>query len=47
MMGASDKKERKTSLKMISGDVKRDDTVCGVGEGVEATVCRMSPIWKI
>lgn len=38
IMGASDRKERKTSLKMISGDAKRDDTVCGVGDGVEATV---------
>ena len=43
-MGASDRKERKTSLRMISGEVRRDDTVCGVGEGVEATVCKMSPI---
>ena len=43
-MGARDKKDRKTSLKMISGLVRSDDTVCGVGEGVEATVWRISPI---
>lgn len=43
-MGASDKKERKTSLKMISGVVNSDEMVWGVGDGVEATVCRMSPI---
>jgi hypothetical protein len=46
-MGASDKKERKTSLRMISGVVRSDEMVWGVGEGVEATVCRMSPIWHV
>ena len=43
-MGARDRTERNTSLRIISGVVNRDDTVCGVGEGVEATVCRMFPI---
>jgi hypothetical protein len=35
------------SLKMIQGDVNNDDTVCGVGEGVDATVCKISPILMI
>jgi hypothetical protein len=43
-IGANDKKERKTSLRMISGVVSSDDTVRGVGEGVDATVWRISPI---
>jgi hypothetical protein len=29
---------------MIAGDVRRDETVWGVGDGCEATVCSMSPI---
>lgn len=43
-MGASERKERKTSLNIISGDVRTEEIVWGFGEGVEATVCRMSPI---
>jgi len=43
-MGAKDRKERKTSLRMMSGEVRRDDIVWGVGDGVDATVCRISPI---
>jgi hypothetical protein len=43
-MGARDRNERNTSLRMISGVVKRDEMVWGVGEGVDATVCKMSPI---
>jgi hypothetical protein len=43
-MGARERKERKMSLKIISGDARRDDIVCGVGEGVDATVCKISPI---
>lgn len=38
---------RKTSFVRISGDVRRDWTDCGVGDGVEATVCRISPIWHV
>lgn len=37
-IGARERNERNTSLKMISGDVSKDCTLCGVGEGVEATV---------
>jgi hypothetical protein len=43
-MGANDRNERKASFVRISGDVKSDDTDCGVGEGVLATVCNISPI---
>lgn len=43
-IGARDKNERKTSLRMISGEVNKSCTVLGLGDGVEATVCRMSPI---
>lgn len=46
-MGARDRKERKTSFIRISGEVKRSCTVLGFGEGVEATVWRMSPIWQV
>jgi len=46
-MGARDKTVRKTSFVRISGEVRSDCTDCGVGEGVEATVCRMSPIWHV
>jgi hypothetical protein len=46
-IGAKERKERKTSLNMISGEVSNDDTVRGVGEGVDATVWRMSPIWQV
>jgi hypothetical protein len=46
-IGAKDKKDKNTNLKMISGEVRRDETVWGVGDGVEATVCRMSPIWQV
>jgi hypothetical protein len=42
-MGARLRKVRKTSLNKISGLVRREETVFGVGEGVEATVWRMSP----
>lgn len=37
-MGAKDRKERKTSFSKRSGEVKRDEMVCEVGDGVEATV---------
>lgn len=43
-MGAKERNDRKTSLASISGEVRRDDTVCGVGDGVDATVCSISPI---
>jgi hypothetical protein len=43
-IGARERNDRKTSLRMISGDARRDDTVCGVGDGVDATVCKISPI---
>jgi hypothetical protein len=42
-MGARLRKVRKTSLNRISGLVRREETVFGVGEGVEATVWRISP----
>ncbi len=45
-MGARDRKERKTSLRIISGESRIEDMVCGVGEGADATVCRISPIWN-
>lgn len=32
-MGASDKNDNSTSLIIIAGDAKRDETVCGVGDG--------------
>lgn len=46
-MGASERKERKTSLRMISGEARMDDIVCGVCDGEDATVWRISPIWTV
>ena len=43
-IGAKDRTERNTNLRMISGVVSNDDTVCDVLVGEEATVCRISPI---
>lgn len=43
-IGARDRKERKTSFKMIWGVIRMEEMDSGVGEGVEATVCRISPI---
>lgn len=43
-MGARERKVRNMSLKRTSGEVRTDDMVCGVGEGVDATVWRISPI---
>lgn len=43
-MGAKDRKDRNTSLKMSSGESKREEIVWGVGEGADATVWRISPI---
>lgn len=37
-IGAKERKDRKTSLRMISGEVRRDEMVCEVGDGVDATV---------
>jgi hypothetical protein len=37
-IGANDRNERKMSLNKISGDVRREEMVCDVGDGVEATV---------
>jgi hypothetical protein len=37
-MGARDKNDRDTSLKMIDGEVRTDEMVCGFGEGVDAKV---------
>jgi hypothetical protein len=46
-IGASERKERHASLRMISGDARREETVWGVEVGGEdATVWRMSPIWE-
>lgn len=44
-MGARDRKLKKTSLRMISGEVRTDVMVRGVGDGVVANVWRMSPIF--
>lgn len=46
-MGARERKERKTSLNMISGEVTSDVIVFvwGVdGDGVDVIVCSISPI---
>jgi hypothetical protein len=43
-MGARDRNDRKTSLNIISGVVRSDEMLSGVGEDVVATVCRISPI---
>lgn len=32
---------------MISGEVKSDCTDFGVGDGLDATDCKMSPIWQV
>lgn len=45
-MGARDRNERNISLNMISGVARRDEMLSGVGEGVVATVCSISPIWR-
>jgi hypothetical protein len=47
IMGASEMNDRRTSFRTISGDVSNEDTVRGVADGVEATVCKMSPIWEV
>jgi len=44
IIGAREMKDKTTSLSRISGDVRSEDTVRGVADGVEATVCKMSPI---
>ena len=31
----------------MSGEVNSDCTLCGVGDGVDATVWRISPIWQV
>lgn len=46
-MGARDKNDRKINFAISSGEVKSDCTVRGVGDGAEATVCKMSPIWHV
>jgi len=38
---------RNTSLAIISGDASKSCIVLGFGDGVEATVWRMSPIWHV
>jgi hypothetical protein len=43
-IGASERKDKKANFNRMSGDASNDDTVFGVAEGVEATVCRISPI---
>ena len=43
-MGARERKDRRISLRMIHGDAKREARDCGFGDGVEATVWRISPI---
>ena len=43
-MGARDRNDRKMSLNMISGVVRSDEMLSGVGDDVEATVCSISPI---
>jgi hypothetical protein len=43
-MGARDRKDRNASLNIISGDVRSDEMVWEAGEGVDATVCSISPI---
>ncbi len=45
-MGARDKNERKTSLMIMDGEVRTDEMVWGFGEGVDANVCSMSPIYR-
>ena len=37
-MGAKDRNERNTNFSRSSGEVRRDEMVCEVGDGVEATV---------
>jgi hypothetical protein len=46
-IGARLKKLKNTNLNIISGEVRREETVWGVGDGVDATVWRMSPIWQV
>jgi len=43
-IGARERKERRASLNIIHGEVRREERDLGVGEGCEATVCRISPI---
>ena len=43
-IGARERKERKTSFKMRRGLRRREEMDSGVGEGLEATVWRISPI---
>ena len=43
-MGARDRNDRKISLNMISGVVRSDEMLSGVGDDVDATVCSISPI---
>jgi hypothetical protein len=45
-IGARERKERRASLRIIHGEARMDERDCGFGEGVEATVCRISPIWR-
>lgn len=43
-MGARDRNDKNISLNIISGVARRDEMLSGVGEDVDATVCRISPI---
>jgi len=45
-IGAKDIAVNNTSLNKISGVVISDCTLCGVGVGEDATVCRISPIYR-
>ena len=46
-MGAKLRKLRNTNFNNISGLVNKSCTVLGVGLGVPATVCKISPIWHV
>jgi len=37
-MGARDRKDKKQSFRMMSGDARMDEMVCGFGDGDRATV---------
>lgn len=45
-IGAKDRTDKNTSFRMISGVASNDDTVWDVVDGVDATVWRISPIFR-
>lgn len=46
-IGARERKDRKTSFMKIWGVISSEEMDSGVGEGEDATVCRISPIWHV